>query len=330
MIEKFKYATPGRLGNYTDENADDESSSNAAKATGNGQAERIIALLGGRENITLVDACMTRLRVTVKDLEKVADIAAWKAEGAMGLLKKELPRVFALQEVNQSMSAEKVEKPKGYVSCSGGKFIGITSGTKGKSCIEIRKDNHAYRLSQLLRANGLEYEWTWIGAKVGYGKYDEGLALFSRTCIWETAEFCISKIKDYSNWKTRKVLGIKTGIVPAWYFSIHMGWWDDKEEPFSDQWDCFCKHLSQLGLQKNRCYIMGDFNSPSNIPREGYEYIKKFGWYDTWQLAKEKDSGITVGKVIDGWKEQREYYYQLPVYHSNMESVVFQKVHINL
>ena len=89
MIGKFKYATPGRLGNYTDENTDDESSSNAAKATGNGQAERIIALLGGRENITLVDACMTRLRVTVKDLEKVADIAAWKAEGAMGLLKKD-------------------------------------------------------------------------------------------------------------------------------------------------------------------------------------------------------------------------------------------------
>ena len=46
-------------------------------------------MLGGRENITLVDACMTRLRVTVKDLEKVADIAAWKAEGAMGLLKKD-------------------------------------------------------------------------------------------------------------------------------------------------------------------------------------------------------------------------------------------------
>ena len=89
MIGKFKFATPGRLGNYTDENADDESSSNAAKVNGNGQAERIIELLGGRENITLVDACMTRLRVTVKDLEKVADITAWKAEGAMGLLKKD-------------------------------------------------------------------------------------------------------------------------------------------------------------------------------------------------------------------------------------------------
>ena len=91
MIGKFKFATPGRLGNYTDENAENTEEGNAAKtaAGGNGQAERIIGLLGGRENIVLVDACMTRLRVTVKDLEKVAELPAWKAEGAMGLIKKD-------------------------------------------------------------------------------------------------------------------------------------------------------------------------------------------------------------------------------------------------
>lgn len=89
MIGKFKFATPGRLGNYTDENADDETSENASDASENSKAERIIVLLGGRENIVLVDACMTRLRVTVRDAEKVADVMAWKAEGAMGLLKKD-------------------------------------------------------------------------------------------------------------------------------------------------------------------------------------------------------------------------------------------------
>ena len=87
MIKKFNYATPGRLGNYTDEGEEAAPAEN--KASGNSQAERIIALLGGRENITLVDACMTRLRVTVKDPDKVADNAAWKAEGAMGLIKKD-------------------------------------------------------------------------------------------------------------------------------------------------------------------------------------------------------------------------------------------------
>lgn len=95
MIGKFRFATPGRLGNYTDEsgegeeNAAGKTSSGSESGSGNSQAERIIALLGGRENITLVDACMTRLRVTVKDPEKVADLGAWKAEGALGLLKKD-------------------------------------------------------------------------------------------------------------------------------------------------------------------------------------------------------------------------------------------------
>ncbi|MBQ7796501.1 MAG: PTS transporter subunit EIIC [Lachnospiraceae bacterium] len=91
MIDKFQFATPGRLGNYTDENEDSETAAapSSNKSGGNSQPERIIALLGGRENITLVDACMTRLRVTVKDPSKVADVAAWKAEGALGLVKKD-------------------------------------------------------------------------------------------------------------------------------------------------------------------------------------------------------------------------------------------------
>ena len=90
MIGKFKLATPGRLGNYTDDNADENTAENTGASAGNGnsQAERIIALLGGRENIVLVDACMTRLRVTVKDPTKVADLPAWKAEGALSLLIK--------------------------------------------------------------------------------------------------------------------------------------------------------------------------------------------------------------------------------------------------
>ena len=90
MIGTFKYATPGRLGNYTDDNADESASAGSAKkGDANSQPERIIALLGGRENIVMVDACMTRLRVTVKDVSKVAEQADWKKEGAMGLVVKD-------------------------------------------------------------------------------------------------------------------------------------------------------------------------------------------------------------------------------------------------
>lgn len=87
MIGKFRYATPGRLGNYTND-GNDEGVGNRQIQSGGGRPERIIGLLGGRENIVFVDACMTRLRVTVKNPELVADADKWKAEGALGLVKK--------------------------------------------------------------------------------------------------------------------------------------------------------------------------------------------------------------------------------------------------
>ncbi len=87
MIGKFRYATPGRLGNYTTGGTGEDENEKKVISS-DGQPERIIALLGGRDNIALVDACMTRLRVTVKNPELVADIEKWKAEGALGLVKK--------------------------------------------------------------------------------------------------------------------------------------------------------------------------------------------------------------------------------------------------
>jgi len=87
MIGRFRFATPGRLGNYTDEGG--ERRQNTGDGTGEtGRAGRIIDLLGGRDNIVLVDACMTRLRVTVKDPSKVAEAAAWRKEGALSVLQK--------------------------------------------------------------------------------------------------------------------------------------------------------------------------------------------------------------------------------------------------
>lgn len=81
MVGRFRFATPGQPG------SDAAGEAPAAGATaGNPRAERIIALLGGRGNIVQVDACMTRLRVTVKDASSVGDAAAWRAVGALGLI----------------------------------------------------------------------------------------------------------------------------------------------------------------------------------------------------------------------------------------------------
>ena len=91
MIKKFDYATPGRNGNYEqndDAPAESAGSAGAGTSSASSQVINIINLLGGRANIVDVDACMTRLRVTVKDAEKVGTEAQWKAEGAMGLVMK--------------------------------------------------------------------------------------------------------------------------------------------------------------------------------------------------------------------------------------------------
>lgn len=89
MIKKMNLATAGRLGNYDADMLDDVAPAEAGKvADGNSQTVQIINLLGGRENISDVDACMTRLRVTVKGANQVGSEDLWKKAGAMGLIVK--------------------------------------------------------------------------------------------------------------------------------------------------------------------------------------------------------------------------------------------------
>lgn len=86
LIKKFDIATPGRKGNYIDDSAP---SSSDKKVAGDELSEKIINLLGGADNIEDVDACMTRLRVTVKNMSLVANENEWKQAGALGLILKD-------------------------------------------------------------------------------------------------------------------------------------------------------------------------------------------------------------------------------------------------
>ncbi|MGL4762834.1 MAG: PTS transporter subunit IIBC [Sarcina sp.] len=88
VIKKFDIPTPGRKGNYID-NEDEEGTSVGTEVSGSEKALRIIELLGGKDNIEDVDACMTRLRVTVKDTAQVASEKDWKKTGAIGLIVKD-------------------------------------------------------------------------------------------------------------------------------------------------------------------------------------------------------------------------------------------------
>ncbi|MBQ8514081.1 MAG: endonuclease/exonuclease/phosphatase family protein [Ruminococcus sp.] len=221
-----------------------------------------------------------------------------KLRDFVSAIAKERPGIIALQEVNQTAGRAAVPMAElhGYSPC--------------RKDIVIREDNHVFRAARMLREMGADYYWTWLPLKLGYDKYDEGIALMSRSPILETDIVPVSTIDDYNNWKTRKLLGIRTADLPTeWFFSVHLGWWNDPEEPFQQQWKRTEAHMVQYG----RVWLMGDFNSPAEVRDEGYDQIVRSCWQDSFVLAERKDSGHTVGKIIDGWKDKISVTYGMRI-----------------
>jgi PTS system N-acetylglucosamine-specific IIC component len=76
-IVRFNLPTPGR---------DVEAPTAAAAVAGTSRSTRLITALGGKANILTVDACMTRLRLTLAHPDRASD-AALKALGARGVVR---------------------------------------------------------------------------------------------------------------------------------------------------------------------------------------------------------------------------------------------------
>ena len=119
MIKKFNLATAGRNGNYDTKGSDEAPSNEPKVADASTQVIQIINLLGGRNNIADVDACMTRLRITVHNPELVGDEASWKQAGAMGFIVKGSgiqaiygPKADVLKSDIQDVLSSGIEIPK--------------------------------------------------------------------------------------------------------------------------------------------------------------------------------------------------------------------------
>ena len=212
----------------------------------------------------------------------------WFIEGILA----EKPDIIALQEVNQTADEElmDVELLEGQYPIPG--------------CMKIRRDNHAAQVACRLRQAGVECYWAWLPIKLGYDKYDEGVAILSLgrkiRCV---DQFPISRVNDYGNWRTRAVLGVQVEGLDDWFYCLHMGWWDDATDRFLDQW----KKLNCCIAGKRMCgpvWLLGDFNAPDVIPDQSYAHIVSGGWVDTYRAAKNKDDGITVPGIIDGWRDK--------------------------
>lgn len=94
-------------------------------------SNQLIDELGGRDNISGVEACMTRLRVTVKDTSKVNADAIKGIEGVMGVVESETTQiVFGPGTVNKVLEAFRRNLEKAPESSS-----------REKSVADIAKEN---------------------------------------------------------------------------------------------------------------------------------------------------------------------------------------------
>lgn len=212
----------------------------------------------------------------------------WFVEGIL----REKPDLIAMQEVNQSFDAPEIdpEMLEGQFPVPG--------------YVTIREDNHVAQVVHRLRQAGISCSWTWLPVKSGYGKYDEGVAVISLSKKIQSVDtFPISKVNDYSNWRTRKVLGVQLEGMEDWFYSIHMGCWDDPAEPFLHQW----KVLNGCVASKRICgpvWLLGEFSAPTCFRGESYDTIAGSGWFDTYCVAQQKDKGITFPRITEGWEDK--------------------------
>lgn len=217
--------------------------------------------------------------------QKIKDLAV--------VIAKKDYEIIALQEVNQLMDNEEVTHPY---------FVGSKNENHA---IPLKKENYVGVLIEELEALGQKYYWSWSANHIGYGRYDEGLSILSKSAQ-EVETITVSETTDYHTIATRNVLKANVKIDgEEWIiFNGHFSWWEDKQNNlvFKHEWDKMRKHLA--GINKERVIFMGDFNNESDVSKQGYDYLLKNSPFlqDSYTIAKKKRGYATMEAGIDGWE----------------------------
>lgn len=160
-IKFFNLKTPGR----EDEDvagsiAQTEVPSGAGAGTGDEMPRELVRAFGGRSNISSLDACITRLRISVADMEKV-NVAKLKALGASGVLKvgNNAQAIFGPRSENLKTDMEeylKVAGPEADQLEAPAPVDALGNGNgNGNGAIEFATDTDAPRkVGEMIRALG--------------------------------------------------------------------------------------------------------------------------------------------------------------------------------
>ena len=159
FITAFDMKTPGR------EN-ESAAADGAAEPTGGGMAEKLVAAFGGKANIETLDACITRLRLAVKDASKVSDDAL-KQLGATGVMRigNNVQAVFGtasenlktdMEEYLRSGGSVRDSAPAAVVSALGGSDNVAAAQRLNDGDWRFKLKNAAFADEEKLRAAGVK------------------------------------------------------------------------------------------------------------------------------------------------------------------------------
>ncbi|MGA9230991.1 MULTISPECIES: endonuclease/exonuclease/phosphatase family protein [unclassified Exiguobacterium] len=167
----------------------------------------------------------------------------------------------------------------------------------------IREDNFVYMIQQALKERGHDYEFVWDFSHIGYDAYEEGLALLTKHPILKSDSYYVSRSQDTMDWKSRKIVRATIDVdgTQITFNSCHLGWWEDADEPFSEQFNHLIARMDPLEWT----LFLGDFNNDAFERETGYDYMVERGLHDLFLLAEETVGVETVEGKIDGWEENQ-------------------------
>lgn len=171
----------------------------------------------------------------------------------------------------------------------------------------VRQTNMAEIISERILKNYNEhYHYFWDWSHIGFDLYEEGLAILTRNVIDRAESRYVSRTQDKYYWLSRNIVMCKIYIESIGYiyvFSVHLGWWNDKDEPFQKQFDNLFYWVKELEKEDVAgIFLCGDWNNDFQSP--GYKYIlENSNLVDQYILANPKGvKDATIGSNIDGWK----------------------------
>lgn len=225
--------------------------------------------------------------------------------------------VVLLQEITQHQETDPVLAPENY-----------HPGTDRA----IHQDNYGHLLIRFLHQMGTDYHWSWVDSHQGWGEYDEGVAILTKTKPLQVTPIIMDAGQyTYNHVWRRAAIAAQVEIEgrPLWFASTHMNWWH------MDDLDLFEKDFTHLNQELRTLagtapiVLAGDFNNGCDTRDEGYDQVLALDWHDVYTGAAQTDGEYTVHKKIAGWENATKamridfFFTSIPI-TANRCDVVFK------